>query len=179
MDLAWTIGDAQLAERHSERAFSMAMKSGSPYLRVYAQACRGLSHIVAGRTDEAIRDLVDAIGFARRRKAGLEHEARIVADLANAYRLKGDFNCAISSAPEAITISTERHTRVAECLARIVLAKALCSLAGGIESAEAKRELSRAEELIEETGVVVFAPLAHGGVLTSTTQITSRASGGF
>jgi adenylate cyclase len=176
VELAWTIGDTALAERHAERAFSMAMKSGSPYLRVYTQACRGLSHIVSGRLDEAIRDLVDALGFARRRKAGLENEPRILADLANAYYLKRDFSCAISSAHEAITISSERHTRVAECLARIVLANALCALAGGIECAEAMQELSRAKELTAETGVVIFAPFVQFDTQTSTSQIYPRAS---
>ena len=176
VDLAWTIGDTELAERHAERAFSMAMKSGSPYLRVYTQACRGLSRIVAGRLDEAIRDLVDALGFARRRKAGLENEPRILADLANAYHLKGDFSCAISSAQEAITISTARHTRVAECLARIVLSKALRASAGGVDSAEAQRELGRAEQLIEETGVVIFAPLVQSEVRTSLDCSQPRSS---
>ena len=71
VELAWTQGDVSLAERHAERAFSMAMKSGSPYLRVYAQASRGLSHIVAGRLDQAIKELSDALGFARRQRAGL------------------------------------------------------------------------------------------------------------
>ena len=64
--------------------------SGNPYLRVYAQACRGLSHIVAGRLTSAIEDLSEALSFARSRKAGLENEPRILADLANAYRLNGD-----------------------------------------------------------------------------------------
>lgn len=161
VDLAWASDDAQLAERHAERAFSIAMQRGVPYLRVYAQACRGLSHIVAGRLDEAIKDFVDALGFARRRKAGLESEARILADLANAYRLRGDFASAMSVAAEAITISIVRHTRVPECLARIVNATALCASADASKKAEAEQELKRAEELVQDTGVVIFAPLIH------------------
>jgi tetratricopeptide (TPR) repeat protein len=159
VDLAWTIGDAHLAERHAERAFSMAMKSGSPYLRVYTQACRGMSHIVGGRFDEAIRDLIDALGFARRRKAGLESEPRILADLANAYRLKGDFTSAMSAAAEAIAVACARQTRVPECFARIVLAAALCASTLLDESVEAEHELSRAEDLVQKTGAVIFAPL--------------------
>jgi tetratricopeptide (TPR) repeat protein len=159
VDLAWINADAQLAERHAERAFSMAMTKGTPYLRVYAQACRGLSHIVGGRYDEASKDLSDVLGFARRRKAGLENEARILADLANAYRMKGDFASAISTATEAISVATARHTRIAECLARIVLAKALCASAGASQGADADQELNRAEALVQETGVVIFAPL--------------------
>ena len=91
VDLAWTDGDAHLADRHSERAFSRAMKSGSPYLRVYAQACRGLSHIVAGRVDEAVRDLVDALGSRVGEKLTGRRSTLILAGLANTYRIKGDF----------------------------------------------------------------------------------------
>ena len=90
VDLAWAEGNIGLAQEHADRAFSIAMKSGNPYLRVYAQAFRGLSHIVAGRLTSAIEDLSDALSFARSRKAGLENEPRILADLANAYRLNGE-----------------------------------------------------------------------------------------
>src|SRR5450631_1112456 len=83
VDLAWAEANAGLAQEHADRAFSLAVKSGNPYLRVYAQACRGLSHIVAGRLTSAIEDLSDALSFARSRKAGLENEPRILADLAN------------------------------------------------------------------------------------------------
>src|SRR5262249_31172840 len=75
VDRAWLEGDARLAEEHALRAFSIAVKSGSPYVRVHAQACRGLSHILAGRLDAAVEDLTEALSFARRRKTGLEIEA--------------------------------------------------------------------------------------------------------
>jgi adenylate cyclase len=179
VDLAWVNGDAQLAERHAEQAFSMAVKSGSPYLRVYAQACRGLSNIVAGRLDEASKDFLDVLGFARRRKAGLENEPRILADLANAYRIKGEFASAISTATEAIGIAAARHTRVAECLAHIVLAKALCASAAASEGAEAEQELNRAEALVQETGVVIFTPLiqaARAKLAGTTKQFGSSAN---
>jgi adenylate cyclase len=158
VDLAWATSDAQLAERHAEQAFSLAIRSGSPYLRVYAQACRGLSHIVAGRYDEATKDLLDVLGFARRRKAGLENEPRILADLANAWSMKGEFSSAISTATEAVNIATARHTRVAECLARIVIAKALWASAGTNETARAEEELNRAEALVHEVGIAIFTP---------------------
>ena len=70
VDVAWTQGNIGLAQEHAERAFSIAVKSGNPYLRVYAQACRGLSHITAGKLTLAIEDLSDALSFARSRKAG-------------------------------------------------------------------------------------------------------------
>ena len=61
VDLAWAEGNIGLAQEHADRAFSIAVKAGNPYLRVYGQACRGVSHIVAGRLTSAVEDLSDAL----------------------------------------------------------------------------------------------------------------------
>jgi class 3 adenylate cyclase/tetratricopeptide (TPR) repeat protein len=158
VDLAWSQGNAALAEQHADRAFSIAAKSGNPYLRVYAQACRGLAHVVAGRLTSAIHDLSDALLFARSRKAGLENEPRILADLANAYSLNGDAVNAVRTAEEAIEVATNRHARLAECLARIVHADLLIRSEENRESA-AEADLARARELIEETGAAILKSL--------------------
>ena len=139
VDLAWAEGNVGLAQEHADRAFSIAVKTGNPYLRVYAQAVRGLSHIVAGRLTSAIEDLSDALSFARSRKAGLENEPRILADLANAYRLNGDSATALTTVDEAIKVATERHARVPECLARIVRAKLLLRSTSSDQKAEGGR----------------------------------------
>ena len=159
VDLAWIEGNAGLAQEHADRAFSLAMKSGNPYLRVYAQACRGLSHIIAGRLTSAIEDLSDALNFARTRKAGLENEPRILADLANAYRLNGETATAFSTVREAIEVATARHARVPECLARIVHAYLLIRSETGEQKLAGEHELDRARDLMRETGALIFEPL--------------------
>jgi adenylate cyclase len=159
VDLAWVEDDVRLAEQHAERATSIATRSGNPYLLTYAMAGRGLSLIVAGKYSVAVDELNAALDFARRRKAGLEYEPRMLADLANAYRLKGDFVAAVRAADEAIEVSTIRHTRVAESFARTLRARILFA-SGALK--EAEDELARAEKLIEETGAMIYAPLARG-----------------
>src|SRR5216684_3385850 len=156
VDQAWAEGNAGLAQEHANRAYSLAAKSGNPYLRVYAQACRGLSHIIAGRLTSAIDDLSDALSFARSRKAGLENEPRIIADLANAYRLNGEIEIAFSTVDQAIEVAIERHARVPECLARMVRAKLLLRSANSDERAEGEQELERAKALIRETGAMLL-----------------------
>jgi len=159
VDLAWIQQDIRLAELHSERALSMALRSGSPYLQAYAMASRGLAHIVAGRPGSAIEDLTAAIDAARRRKAGLEYEPRMLADLANAYRLNGDLDAALRTADEAIEAASARNTRIAECLARIARAKTLLASSGNREGVQ--DELGRIKALIEETGAKAYLPLVH------------------
>lgn len=158
VDMAWANRDPQMALEHANRAFSLAAKSGNPYLRVYAQACRGLAHAVAGNLGTAIEDLTSALRFARSRKAGLENEARILADLADAHRLNGDATVALKTADEAIAVAMERHARVPECLARIVRAQILL----GPPLTDQKAgwdELACAKELMNETGALIFGPI--------------------
>jgi adenylate cyclase len=162
VDLAWAEGNIGLAQEHADRAFSIAMKTGNPYLRVYAQACRGLSHIVAGRLTSAIEDLSDALSFARSRSAGLENEPRILADLANAHRLNGDTDTALRIVDEAIHVATERHARVPECLARIVHADLLLRSTSIDEKAEGAKELELAKALMQETGAMLFEAFING-----------------
>jgi adenylate cyclase len=156
VDLAWVEGNIGMAQEHAERSYSLATKSGNPYLRVYGQACRGLSHVVAGRLDSAIEDFSAALSFARSRKAGLEAEPRILADLANAYRLNGDDLNALTTVEEAIKVATERHARIPECLARTVRADLLLRSPNSDRMAEGRQELVRARALIRETGVMLF-----------------------
>jgi tetratricopeptide (TPR) repeat protein len=158
VDLAWVEGNVGLAHDHAERAYHLAVKSGNPYLRVYGQACRGLSHVVARRLTSAIQDFSDALGFARSRKAGLEAEPRILADLANAYRLNGDVAIALTTADEAIKVAIERHARIPECLARIVRANLLLRSPNEKQIAEASEEIAHSKALLQETGAVLFEP---------------------
>lgn len=153
VDLAWVEGNIGLAQEHAERAYSLSIKSGNPYMQVYGRACRGVSHMIARRLTSAIQDLSDALSFARLRKAGLEAEPRILADLATAYRLNGNDAAALTVADEAIKVAMDRHARIPECLARATRAHLL--LSDQVE--EAKSEIARSKALLRETGAMLFS----------------------
>ncbi len=159
VDLAWANRDPQMALLHANRAFSLAAKSGNPYLRVYAQACRGLAHTVAGNPGAAVEDLSNALRFARSRKAGLENEARILADLADAFRRNGDAATALAMADEAIAVAVTRHTRASECLARIVRGEILLGCSPSDQEPAAREEFNRAAQLMAETGTFIYGPI--------------------
>jgi adenylate cyclase len=157
VDLAWVEGNIGLAQEHAERAYSLSIKSGNPYLQVYGRACRGVAHMVARRLTSAIQDLSDALNFARLRKAGLEAEPRILADLANAYRLNGDEAIALTTVDEAIKVAAERHARIPEYLARVTRASLLLASSSGDQIAEAQFEIARSKALLNETGAMLFS----------------------
>ena len=177
VDIAWANQDPQMALEHAHRAFALAVKSGNPYLRVYAQACRGLAYTIAGNLSTAVEDLAGALRFARSRKAGLENEARILADLADAYRLNGDTASALETVDEAIEVAIARHARVPECLARTVRAAILLESKTADQKA-AREELIRAKELMRETGALIYRPiidaLASGKDLGSSPAVSKR-----
>jgi class 3 adenylate cyclase/tetratricopeptide (TPR) repeat protein len=156
VDLARGKNDIALAEHHAERAMRMAVDSDSPYERVSALTCRGISHMASGRFEAAADQLEKALAFARMKRAGLEGEARILADLADAYRLKGDLDSAGRTAAEAIAVASARAARIPECLARIVQAEVLLQT-GAAE--RAGLELAKIRALMEETGALLYRPL--------------------
>jgi len=177
VDIAWANDDPQLALEHAHRAFALATKSGNPYLRVYAQASRGLAQAIAGNLAAAIDDLATALRFARSRKVGLENEARMLADLADAYRLSGDTRGALETADEAIKVATARHARVAECLARIVRSRILRE-SGTADQQEARDELVRANALMHETGAFIYRATIDGLAREEKLEFRSQAMSG-
>jgi adenylate cyclase len=156
VDMAWAMEDRTLADFHAERAMKMAAESGSPYILVNALACRGVAHLATGRFGPAVDSLDTALTVARSRKAGLEGEARILADLANAHRLNNELEAAQLVAAEAIEVAVARAARIPECLGRIVLADALRQT-GKVELA--RSELAQARTLLETTGARLYAVL--------------------
>ena len=117
----------------------------------------GFRILSPGKLTSAIEELSDARKFsARARRAGLENEPRILADLANAYRLDGNIATALATVDEAIRVATERHARVPECLARIVRADLLLRSSSCDERADGAKELELAKALMRETGAVPF-----------------------
>ncbi len=162
MDLAFCENDPGLARLHAERLAKLAGDSGIPYLRTYADAYAGLSSINSGQLDDGIAQLGQALAFARKRRAGLENEARILADVANAYRLKGDLEAAKQWALELIAVATERHCRAPECFARIVLAEILCGSASATDRLSAEMEAEKISQLMAATGLLIYQKLFDG-----------------
>jgi class 3 adenylate cyclase/tetratricopeptide (TPR) repeat protein len=175
VDLARGTNDKGLAEQHAERAMRMAGDSDSPYERVSAMTCRGISHMTSGRFEAAADQLERALSFARMKRAGLEGEARILADLADAYRLNGNLDKAARTAAEAIDVATARAARIPECLARIVQAEIL--LQGG-DADRAKLELPKIRALMDTTGAKLYQPLLNDLVETIEHGVGSRRAPG-
>ncbi len=120
-DIAWGQNDATVAALHAAAAHSLAEKSGNPYLVVYGRAFRGLGQAVCGEHSEATTTIGEALRFARERRAGMENEARMLADLAWVQLRAGLVDRALVTAEEAAAVAHKRGAKIWQAYAEWVL----------------------------------------------------------
>jgi class 3 adenylate cyclase len=145
VDIAWGRNDAALAVEHADAADALGEKSGNPYLGVYGRAYRGLGQAISGRFSDATTTLTEALRVARARHAGLENEARMLADLAWVQQRAGLADRARATAEEAAAVARRRGAKVWQAYAELLL--------GGPSSIGFQR-------LLTETGATQLARLS-------------------
>jgi adenylate cyclase len=79
---------------------------------VYGRAYAGLGQAMRGELSEATTTLSGALSEARRRKAGLENEARILADLASVQMRAGLVDRGRATAEEAAEVARRRGAKI-------------------------------------------------------------------
>ncbi|QPF83482.1 AAA family ATPase [Bradyrhizobium genosp. L] len=157
VEMAWRRSRPELAKPHAARIAELAEQSGTPYLRVAAVASAGLASAAAGDFRVAAPQLREAIDFARSARAGLEFEARMLADLTEALYLAADFDAALQSADEALTVARRRTDRVAELHATVLRGLIVCAL-GNTSHDELDALVSAAQNLLDVSGAAYFEP---------------------
>lgn len=121
VDIAWGQGDAPSATEHSRTVHGLGEKSGNPYLMVYGRAYAALGQAMRGELSEATTALSDVLRFARQRHAGLENEARMLADLAHVQLRAGLTDRARATAEEAAAVARRRGAKVWQAYAEWVI----------------------------------------------------------
>lgn len=144
VDIAWGRGDAALAAHHGAAAQSIADRSGNPYLVVYGRAFNALAMAMNGHYSQATTLLSETLRFARQRNAGLENEARMLADLAWVQVLADLPDRAQVTAEEAAQAARRRGAKIWLAYAEWIT--------GGPDSATFKR-------LADETGARLLSGL--------------------
>ncbi len=112
VDMAWGLGDTALAATHGAAVRRLGEKSGNPYLMGYGRAYAGLSQAICGEFSNAATALSDALSLARRQKAGLEIEARMLCDLAYVQLWAGLGEHARVTAEEAAAVARRRGAKI-------------------------------------------------------------------
>ena len=112
VDMAWGSSDVASATEHSTALAHLADRSGNPYLLVYGRGYVGLAQAMRGEYSPATTTLNQALLYARQRNAGLENEARMLADLAYVQLRAGLADLAQATAEEAAAVARRRGNKV-------------------------------------------------------------------
>jgi len=156
VDLACCIGDATLAAEHSALAVDIAEKHRNPYMRVMAAKSRAMTLDVTGDFEAAVLSFSQALETIRGAGVAMELEPEILARLAECHRRQGKLAPALLLAKEAIEVSRQRSTRLAECRALLSHAATLIDGRNLQEKVEAGAILDAAQALIALTGAKLY-----------------------
>jgi hypothetical protein len=112
----------------------------------------------AGQFGAAAEKLQEAVDFARSARAGLEFEARMLADLADTLYRAGNLDAALQAADEAIAVATRRTDRIAELHATLLRGLVLADAGDSRNDEEIGRLAAKAERLLKVSGAAFFEP---------------------
>ena len=122
-DIAVGQKDAKALAEQARVMAEVVEPTGNPYLLVYARGYAGLAAGINGDLAGGTHILRDTLAYARKRRAGLENEPRILADLADLQLRSGNQADARSMAVEAIKICQARCQRTWKARATQVLSR--------------------------------------------------------
>lgn len=132
-----------------------AAEASTRYLHTYAWEGMGMACLLAGRPDDAIAALENAVALVAEGVGGFQ-EPNILALLSASHGAAGDAQRALDVAAEAVDAARARGARVFESHALIRRAGARRLL--GQQDGLVAEDLRLAHDAIEETGAYGFAP---------------------
>jgi class 3 adenylate cyclase/tetratricopeptide (TPR) repeat protein len=157
VDLAWFTGDARGAMEHARRAVEAAEALGSAFSRSQAYGALSLAYRLDEQWDEAAAACEQSLAILRDSRTGIADEGFKMAGLAEVYLHQGRKELARTTAEEAVTFAS-RYQRVAECYARLILARVLLVTEGARAADAVQESLTHALALVEETGAISMEP---------------------
>ncbi len=149
-------GDPADAMDHAREQLRLAEGRGSPTLVCGAADSMGMAEAMSGRWQQALLHCRRAVETARANATLLQSEGIMLSNLAAVHLGGGDPSRAAELAREAVEICRQRHTRMFECRARIVLARAL--LRSGAEHDAVADLLAETEAIVASTGARLYEP---------------------
>jgi tetratricopeptide (TPR) repeat protein len=151
-------GEPGNARVYALESLEIAEKLGSAYHLAFSLSNLGMARLLHEEWQEAIDGLEQALEIARSRRTRLEAEAVLLANLAQAYLGAGQVDRARQTAEEAVQAARQRGAPSQEMQAQLSLARVLLANDGDNARHAIEEELTRALELVEETGAKAYEP---------------------
>jgi class 3 adenylate cyclase len=159
--IAFLAGGGADAVGRTSDAVALSDELGSPLHMVLALQGLGAAYLAAGRAEDGLRPLQDALSLARERHVALFEEASLLAYLADAYLQVGDPDAALRAAEDALAVARAQRARVHECQALLSHARVLRLTIGTAAGEAIAADLAEANTAIEETGAHAWSPFLH------------------
>jgi tetratricopeptide (TPR) repeat protein len=153
--LAWLSGGDDDGSSQAAEAVQVAEDTGNAAFTVVALQAVALSHLTAGRAQQAAAVCERALAMGRAKRSGLWTESSLLAYLARARLETGDGDAAILAADEALAVARRQGAEVLESLA--LLTRAQVGRALG-RAAAAAVDLAAALKLAIENGALTYEP---------------------
>jgi tetratricopeptide (TPR) repeat protein len=152
--------DADAARDHARTALETGAKCDTPQSTFVGIFTQGVAHRLASDWDESVRLLEDAV---RAVESGVNRmfEGTVRAELAKALLGRGELDRGEQEAQTAVTVARSQHSRCAEVQANLALTYIQLRRADAAALTRAEQALARAQELIDETGALIYQPEVH------------------
>jgi adenylate cyclase len=158
IDLARLTGDIRPAMGHARRAVEAAEALGSAFSRSQGYTALAAAHSLNGEWEASVSAFEQALAIIRESHTGGSDEAFKMAGMAEAYLRLGQPQRAREMAEEAVALARRYHTRMAECVAQLILARVLLGTEGVQAASAIASTLGQALALIEEIGATSTEP---------------------
>ncbi|BAM92248.1 putative adenylate cyclase [Bradyrhizobium oligotrophicum S58] len=159
VEMAWARGHGDLLRRHAACVADVAEQSDMPYIRVLSLFGLSLSDAVADDLAAAVDRLHETIAFARRVKAALDFEARMLAGYADLLFRAGRLDEALDVSQQAIDLGRLRTDRIAELQGSLLRGLIRASSSALRDDGEARDLLERSERLLDVSAAGLYQPL--------------------
>ncbi|MGH7898987.1 MAG: ATP-binding protein, partial [Candidatus Binatia bacterium] len=157
--LAHSIGDPEIARRHSRVAVEIAEKIGSPLSRALAYNGLGIAHLMDREWRESIAAHERSLAIARENRTAVWAEGYTLANLAEAHLGLGNGDLALEFAENAVARTRVNEVKAVEGYAQLSLARVLLRTRGRAAKPEIESALEAVGRVAERTGEVRYLPL--------------------
>jgi hypothetical protein len=140
-------------------AVQRADELGSPFHSVVALEGLGAGSLAAGRADDAVAALEQALALARDRHVARFEEASLLSFLAEARLLAGEGAPAVRAADEAVEVARAQEAQVHECQALATRAHIRRVVLGRDAGDGFLADVGAARAAIDESGAAVWSPV--------------------
>ena len=143
------------------RQLDRLARQQNDYLRVTDAYFHSLLEVSSHHYASACTQIQDGLAALRTRRVAVDFEAELLALWAEALAARRAWPLAAQTAHQCVGLARQRGNRVAECRAALVLARAQAhgETVAPPEGDAARDWLSRAGELLDETGAELWRPM--------------------